>query len=184
VTQLNASGYWHNYFLPVSQGLRASAAFVIGQFEGVRVDFGLGPWWLAVPLVVAGLVTMVRLGRPATALAVIVLWPEMLALSALKKYPFLNLRTSTFLFAITVVVAAIGLVGLCSLLWPRLTGLVAAGLAVVAVIAFAIGAQPYVRGHQIPNEDVRGQALYVAAHAAPGDVIVVNLSSNWGFAYY
>jgi hypothetical protein len=184
VMPLDASTYWPHYFLPVSQGLRASAAFVIGQFEGVRADFGLGPWWLAVPLVVAGLVTMIRLSRPATALAVIVLWPEMLALSALKKYPFLNLRTSTFLFAITVVVAAIGLVGLCSLLRPWLTGWVAAGLAVVAVIAFAIGAQPYVRSHQIPNEDVRDQALYVAAHAAPGDVILVNLSSNWGFAYY
>jgi hypothetical protein len=184
VTQLNASTYWHNYFLPVGQGLRASAAFVIGQFEGVRADFGLGPWWLAVPLVVAGLVTMVRLGRPATALAVIVLWPEMLALSALKKYPFLNLRTSTFLFVITVVVAAIGLIGVCSLLRPWLKGWVAAGLAAVALVAFALGAQPYVRSHTIPNEDVRGQALYVAAHAAPGDVIVVNLSSNWGFAYY
>jgi hypothetical protein len=184
VMPLNASTYWPHYFLPLSQGLRASAAFVIGQFEGVRADFGLGPWWLAVPLVVAGLVTMFRLGRPATALAVIVIWPEMLALSALKKYPFLNLRTSTFLFAITVVVAAIGLVGLCSLLRPWLTGWLAAGLAVVAVIAFLVGAQPYMRSHQIPNEDVRGQALYVAGHAAPGDVIVVNLSSNWGFAYY
>jgi hypothetical protein len=184
VTQLNASTYWHNYFLPVGQGLRASAAFVIGQFEGVRAYFGLGPWWLAAPLVVAGLVTMVRLGRPATALAVIVLWPEMLALSALKKYPFLNLRTSTFLFAITVVVAAIGLIGVCSLLRPWLKGWVAAGLAAVALVAFALGAQPYVRSHTIANEDVRDQALYVAAHAAAGDVIVVNLSSNWGFAYY
>jgi hypothetical protein len=135
-------------------------------------------------LVVAGLVTMARLGRPATALAVIVLWPEMLALSALKKYPFLNLRTSTFLFAITVVVAAIGLIGVCSLLRPWLKGWVAAGLAAVALVAFALGAQPYVRSHTIANEDVRDQALYVAAHAAAGDVIVVNLSSNWGFAYY
>jgi hypothetical protein len=184
MTPLNVSTYWPHFFLPVSQGLRANAAFVIGHFEGVRADFGLGPWWLAVPLVVAGLVTMVRLGRPATALAVIVLWPEMLTLSALKKYPFLNLRTSTFLFAITVVVAAIGLVGLCSLLRPRLTGWVAAGLGAVAVIAFAIGAQPYVRSHPIPDEDVRGQTLYVAAHAAPHDVIVVSLASNWGFAYY
>ena len=91
---------------------------MLHHFEAVHANFGLGPWWLAVPLVVAGLVTMVRLGRPATALAVIALWPEMLVLSALKKYPFLNPRTSTFLFAITVVVAAIGLVGVCSLLRP------------------------------------------------------------------
>jgi len=182
--QLNASPYWPHYFLPVRQGLRAGAAFVIQHFEGVRAYLGLGPWWLAVPLVVAGLVTMVRLGRPATALAVIVLWPEMLLLSALKRYPFLDLRTSTFLFTVTVVVAAIGLVGLCSLLRPWLTGWLAAGLAAVALVAFALGAQPYVRSHTIPNEDVRGQTLYVAAHAAPDDVILVNLASNWGFAYY
>ena len=47
-----------------------------------------------------------------------------------------------------------------------------------------MGAQPYVRSHTIANEDVRDQALYVTAHAAPHDVIVVSLASNWGFAYY
>jgi hypothetical protein len=184
VTPLNASTYWPHYFLPVRQGLGAGSAFVIHHFEVVRAAFGLGPWWLAVPLVVAGIVTMIRLGRPATALAVIALWPEMLVLSALKKYPFLNPRTSTFLFAITVVVAAIGLVGLCSLLRPWLKGWLAAGLAAVALVAFVIGAQPYLRGHTIPNENVRGQTLYVAAHAAPDDVVLVSLASNWGFAYY
>jgi hypothetical protein len=181
---LNASTYWAHYFLPVTQGLHASAAFVIRHFQDVHAYFGLGPAWLAVPLVVAGLVTMARLGRPATALAVVALWPEMLVLSALKKYPFLDPRTSTFLFAITVVVAAIGLVGLCSLLRPWRKGWVAAGLAAVALVAFAIGAQPYLRNHTIPDEDVRGQTLYVAAHAAPHDVILVSLASNWGFAYY
>jgi hypothetical protein len=31
---------------------------------------------------------------------------------------------------------------------------------------------------------VRDQASYVAAHARPGDVILVNMNSSWGFAYY
>ena len=60
----------------------------------------------------------------------------------------------------------------------------AALVAVTAAVAFTVAAQPYVRSHSIPHEDVRDQARYVAAHAAPGDVILVNLSSNWGFAYY
>jgi hypothetical protein len=60
----------------------------------------------------------------------------------------------------------------------------AAGLAALGLAAFVIHAQPYVRSHMIPNEDVRGQARYVAAHGARGDVILVNLNSNWGFAYY
>ena len=51
-------------------------------------------------------------------------------------------------------------------------------------MAFALNAQPYVRGHTIPSENVRDQARYVATHAKPDDVTLVNLSSNWGFAYY
>jgi hypothetical protein len=153
---------------------------VTSQFTAVRGSFALGPAWLAVPLFVVGLVTIFRLGRPATAIMLAVLWPEMLALSALHRYPFLDRRTSTFLFAITVVVAAIGVAGVCSLLRPWLRGAVAA----TAVAAFAIAAWPSVRSHTLPVEDVRDQARYVAAHAAPADVIVVNLSSNWGFAYY
>lgn len=184
VTSLDASPYWHHYFLPVTRGVSAWITFVISHARAVHAYFGLGPVWLAALLILAGLVTIARLGRPATAIAVAALGPEMLALSAVKKYPFLDLRTSTFLFAVTVVVAAIGLTGVCSLLWPRLRGAAAAGLAAVAVVAFAVGAQPYVRSHTIPNEDVRDQALYVAAHAAPVDVILVNLNSNWGFAYY
>jgi hypothetical protein len=182
------------YYLPVTKGLHVGITFVTSHFDAMRAYFGLGPVWLAVPLFAAGLVTIFRLGRPVTALTVALLWPEMLALSALKKYPFLELRTSTFLFAITVVVAAIGLVGVGSLLRPWLKAGAAAGLTAVAVVALAVaglavvafagGAQPYLRSHLIPAEDVRDQALYVAAHAAPDDVIVVNMSSNWGFAYY
>jgi hypothetical protein len=111
-------------------------------------------------------------------------WPELLALSALRQYPFLDERTSTFLFAITASVAAIGLAGACSLLRPRFNGLLAAGLAAVALVVFAAGAAPYVRSRIIPNEDVRDQVRYILAREARGDVILVNLSSNWGFAYY
>jgi hypothetical protein len=176
--------YWSGFYLPAAKGLHADLEFVTTRWHAVGADFGLGPIWLAAPLVVAGLVTMFRLGRPATAVAVTVLWPELLALSALRQYPFLDLRTSTFLFAITVCVAAIGLAGICSLLRPRFSGLLAAGLAAVALVAFAVGAAPYVRSRMIPNEDVRDQVRYILAREAPDDVILVNLSSNWGFAYY
>ncbi len=178
------TAYWGGYYLPVAEGLHASITFVAMRFGAVHTYFGLGPAWLAVPLFVAGLVTIFRLGRPATAIALAALWPEMLIVSALQKYPFLDLRTSTFLFALTVVVASIGLIGVCSLLRPWLRGVGAATLAALAVAAFVVGARPYVRSHTIPAEDVRDQASFVAAHAAPGDVIIVNLNSNWGFAYY
>ncbi len=176
--------YWNPFYLPTAKGLHAALAFVTSRFHAVGAFFGLGPVWLAVPLVVAGLVTLLRLGRPATAVAVAVLWPELLALSALRQYPFLDLRTSTFLFAITAAVAAIGLAGVCSLLRPRFGSLLAGTLAAVALLVFVVGAAPYVRSRMIPVEDVRDQVSYIVAHETRGDVILVNLSSNWGFAYY
>ena len=178
------TAYWAAYYLPAAGGLHAAITFVTVHFDAVHAYFGLGPVWLALPLVLAGLVTIFRLGRPATAVAIAVLWPEMLAASALKKYPFLEPRTSTFLVAVTVVTAAIGTAGMCSVLRPRLKGAVPAVLAALAVAAFVAAAQPYVRSRMIPTEDVRDQARYVAAHAARSDMILVNLGSNWGFAYY
>jgi hypothetical protein len=178
------TAYWNGFYLPVAKGLHADITFLGSRFGAVGGYFGLGPAWLAVPLVAAGLVTIFRLGRPAVAVAVVVLWPEMLGLSAAQKYPFLDLRTATFLFAITAVVAAIGVAGVCTLLWPRQRGALSAGLAVVAVAAFVVGAQPYVRSQLIPPEDIRDQARYVLAHARPGDVILVNMHSSWSFAYY
>jgi hypothetical protein len=177
--------FFNSWYLPVSRGLHADVTFVVAHFEVVGGLFGLGPWWVAVPLVVAGLVTIFKLGRPATAVAIAALWPEMLALSALKVYPFLNQPTATFLYPVMAVVAAVGVAGVCSALRPWLRTGFAAGLAAVAAVAFVVGARPYVRSHDILPEDIRDQALYVASHySARDDVILVNMASNWGFAYY
>jgi hypothetical protein len=181
------SPHFRNYYLPVHQGLHASLQFITAQFTAVHNIFNLGPAWLAVPLFVAGVVTVFCQGRPATGLALAALYPEMLALSAAHKYPFLDLRTSTFLFAITAAVAGIGVVGVCVALRRWLKQWTVALLVAASVVAaggFAVGAAPYVRMHSIPNEDERAQTLYVAAHARPSDVILVNMNTNWGFAYY
>jgi hypothetical protein len=181
------SPHFRNYYLPYGRGLHASLKFITAQFSAVHNMFNLGPVWVAVPLFVAGVVTVWWLDRPATAIALAALYPEMMALSALHKYPFLDLRSSTFLFAITAVTAAIGVVGVCTALRKWLgqwTVALVVTAAVVVAGVFAAGAAPYVRNHSIPNEDERAQTLYVAGHARPSDVILVNLNSNWGFAYY
>ena len=181
------SPHFRNYYVPVGQGLHASLEFITSHFSAVHNIFNLGPVWLALPLFVAGVLTVFWQGRPATGLVLAVLWPEMIAVSAAHKYPFLDLRSSTFLFAITAVVAAIGVVGVCVALrrWLKeWTVALVVAASVVAAGAFAVGAAPYVRIHSIPNEDERAQTMYVAAHARPSDVILVNLNSNWGFAYY
>jgi hypothetical protein len=184
---LYTSGSMRLYFMPLDSGLHAMVTFITSHFSGVAVYFGLGPVWLAIPLVIAGIVTIFRLGRPATALAVAVLWPVMVAVNVVRRYPFLNMRTSTFLFAVTAVVAAVGLIGVCSLLRPLLKHWTVAALVAVAAVGaavFAVNAEPFVRSHPLPNEDERQQTSYVAAHAASHDVILVNTSTSYGFAYY
>jgi hypothetical protein len=108
----------------------------------------------------------------------------MLAISALHLYPFADARTSTFLFAVTTVVAAIGVAGVCSLLLPWLRGALAIGLAVAAVAGFVVAAAPFVRSHNIPSEDMKALTLYVADHVPAGDPVVLAQDSNFGFAYY
>ena len=183
---LTYSPHFRTFYLPLSQGLPASVTFVQQRLHDVGGYFGLGPLWLAGLLFAAGVVTIFRLGRPATAVALAGLWPEMLALSALHKYPFLDERTSTFLYAVTAATAAIGVVGGCSLARRWLRGAVAVAAAAAATAAFAVTVAPYVRGHTIPpnHGNIAVQTRYVAAHAGSGDVILVNMSSNWGFAYY
>jgi hypothetical protein len=181
------SPHFRFYYLPLRQGLHASLSFITSAFSAVHHIFGLGPVWLALPLFVAGVLTVFWLRRPATAIALAVLYPEMLAISAVHKYPFLDPRTSTFLFTVTAVTAAIGVVGVCAALRPLLkswTGAVAVAVSLVAAASFALHNASYVRIHSIPAEDERAQTLYVADHARADDVILVNLSSNWGFAYY
>jgi hypothetical protein len=181
--------YWHSFYLPVSAGARASAQFVTQTIEGDAPFIGLGHWWIAIPLVVAGLVTLVRLGRPATAVACIVLWPEMLALSALRKYPFMDLRTSTFLITATVVVAAIGVAGICAAVCGWLGGgnlarATAVVLAAAALASFVLNSRTFVRSQLIPVSYLSAADRYLAGHRGPHDPVIVSAASSWDFAYY
>jgi hypothetical protein len=187
------SAYWRAYYIPVHSGLGASVSFVAGRFEYISHRLALGPPWLALLLLLAGLVTIARLGRPATALAAAALWAELVALAALGKYPFLDVRTSTFLTVATAVIAAIGVAGACSLARAWLRGgrrrgplgtAAAAVLAAAALAAFTVQAVPFARGQPIPPDNIRQQARYVAARGGPADPVVVSSTSSWGFAYY
>ena len=181
--------YWRAYYVPVHDGLGPSARFVLSRFEYVHSRLGLGQAWLAAALLVIGLVTIACRGRPATALAAALLWPEMVIVYAAGKYPFLDVRTSTFLTTLTTVVAAIGVAGCCAAVrsWLRggLAGTgVAALLAAAALAGFVAQAVPFARGQPIPAESIRQQARYLAAHPGRDDPVVVAETASWGFAYY
>jgi hypothetical protein len=177
------TAYWRLSYLPTSDGFGAGWRFVYRRLKHVGLHAGIGPAWLALVLVLAGLVTLIRVGRPMTACAVVLLLPEMITLSALDKYPLLDARTSTFLYVTLVVVVAVGVMGLCVLL-QRWIGMAAWGICVVAVGLFVAGGFHDVRSHTIGDENLRAQARFVSSHRGPDDVIVVNLASNWDFAYY
>jgi hypothetical protein len=181
---LTYSPHFANYYPPLHSGAHAFLGFLHQHFQALAQHFGLGPLWLAALLFILGVVTIFWRGRPATAIALAILWPEMVLISSMRLYPFLDPRTSTFLFAVTAVVAAIGVAGVCSLLWPYLKGMLAIELAMAAVAGFAVVALPSVRSHAIPYESMKSVTRYVADHAAGGDVIVLAQDSNFGFAYY
>jgi len=181
---LTYSPHFANYYPPLHKGKRAFLRFVYSHFQREYTHFGLGPLWLVGLLFVVGLVVIFWRGRPVTAIALAALWPEMVVISAARLYPFIDARTSTFLFAVTAVVAAIGVAGVCSLLRPWLKGSLAIGLAVLAVAGFVVCARPFIRSHEIPSEDMKALTLYIADHASSNDVIVLAQDSNFGFAYY
>lgn len=184
INNLVESPHFRFYYVPVNEGLHSALSFLYGHFRDVNSQFGLGPEWLVVLLYVAGLVTLFRVDRRITAVMAAVLWPEMVVISALKLYPFMDPRTSTGLYAVSAVVAAIGVAGICALLRSYLKGALALGLAAAAVAGFVVVAHPDIRSHLIADEDVRDQVSYVEAHADSSDVILVNLNSSFNVAYY
>ena len=177
--------YWAKYYPPISQGWNADWQFLSERTTQQAGYLGMGPLWLVFLLVAAGVVTLWRLGRPMAALVVPALLIEMVVLGALKQYPLFDLRTSHFLTMILSVCAAVGVIGACAAL-PRSRPIVTVigGVAAVALLILNPAVHSAIRGPNFPAEDVRTPTEYVAEHRTPGDLVLVNSSSNWAFGYY
>jgi hypothetical protein len=181
---LTFSPHFSNYYPPLHSGVHAFVRFLHLRAQVLVQHFGIRPLWLCGLLFLLGVVTVFWRGRPATAITLAILWPEMVLISSLRLFPFLDARTSTFLFAVTAVVAAIGVAGVCSLLWPHLKGVLAIALAAAAIAGFVDVALPSVRAHPIPAEPMKSVTLYAADHIPASNEIVLAQDSNFGFAYY
>ena len=177
------TAYWRPYYLQLGDGLSTNWEVISRHLHGLWPFFGLGPSWLVAVLALNGIVALFRLRRPATGLTVLILMPEALALAAVSKYPLSDLRTSTYLVVVIVVVAATGIGSICAMIghWNLWASVL---VSCVAAAAFGVGARSDVRVHSIPDEDVRSQVAHVLAYRSSTDVILVNLNSNWGFGYY
>lgn len=172
--------FWRGHYLsPIPTQAAASTVHRLHALSSVLAM----PALLLVVLVVVGCGVLVRLGRPAIALTIPVLWVEMVVVAIAKRYPFLDARTSHFLLIVSLTTATIGFVGVLVALASR-TRMLAIGVALVATAGYIYGAVPYIRARPLKNEDVRSQVEYIAHHRRADDVIVVNLPGSYGFSYY
>lgn len=175
--------YWADHYLPISQGWGPSWRFLQAGGTSMAGYLGTGSVLIALLLTVAGVVTLVRLRRVALAVVVPLLLVEMVGLGAARQYPLFDLRTSHFLTTALAVTAAVGVAGICALLARVHVG-VAAAAAVIVVALFGQQVRVGVRAQDIPEEDLRTPALYLSQHLGDKDIVVLNMLSSWGFAYY
>lgn len=180
------SDYWAGYLPSPAQ----APHYVIERLNQLQPVLGM-PWPLFLALAAVGVVVVARLRRPATATALVLLPIGAFLAGIFKVYPLLDQRTSHYLLVIGAAAGWVGIAGLIALV-ARLTPargrtLVAAGLVLVTVAGFVVADRHWLRftGRSAGgDEDIRSQVAYVAAHRQPGDVVLVNLSGGYGFAYY
>lgn len=178
--------YWRPFYPPRS----ASGVYDYLRAHEATATTGIGvaQGWVAAVLLVVGIAVLLVRRRIATALLVPVAAAGALLAGLLHLSPFLDARTSTWLFVGADVVMAIGLAGLARGLVRRsrlVGGPIALAVLLVPAVAFAHLAWPGLRATGlIPDEDVRAPEQYVAAHRGPADVVVVDRGASYAWAYY
>ncbi len=174
---------WSRGYMP-TRSASAAAAFLSRQLGHNLVPYlGFRSLIVDTVLVLAGIGALLWLRRFALAAMFPVTLVLVIAASAARKYPLGDLRTSTFwlvsapLLMAVAVAAAAHLASRRERRAPLLVAVVALAIWVAATI-------PYIRSHEIPNEDVRSQVAYLDAHFRRGDVVIVSYAASYGFAYY
>jgi hypothetical protein len=176
--------YWSWRYIPLDRGVGAAAGFAAERFQAALHDLGLGPWPVAAALVGLGLVALARAGLGGVALAAPLIAVELVVAGALRRYPFLDQRTSLFVSTLWMVLAGIGIAWLAVGLvrWRPAVVLVVAGL--VAVAAVLVPTARKAAATPLPDADVHGVVRYVLDHREPGDVVVVSYHDSYSFAWY
>jgi hypothetical protein len=176
------TAFWDPYYVP-TRSASAALSYTHLRLDQLAPYMGFGSLAVDAAGALAGIAALIWLRRFALA----AMFPVMLAIvfvaSADRRYPFGDLRTSTFWLVLVpvlmaVAVAAIGWLARKAARWAPLA------VAVVALAAWVPTTDPYIRSHQIPNEDVHAEVTYLDAHFRRGDVVVVSYGASFGFAYY
>jgi len=175
------TAFWSKLYVPLGRGPITALDFVLHRGSLLLKGLHLGPWWLALVLVLLGSVSLWRRGYLALALVIPLVAIEMVIASIGRRYPLWDQRTSLFFAAAATLAAAIGVTTVAMALKRHRT--VSTLVVVSFLVLLAVGATRTYR-KPLPTEDVRGAARFVATHRGPGDSIVVSMEAGYAFAYY
>jgi hypothetical protein len=189
--------YWTALYIPSDKGFATLVHFVYFRAGAELQGVGMGPSLIVFALVLAGLVTLIRVGLPAVALVVPVITLEQVAAAGLHLYPLWDPRTSTWFTVILTVVAMVGVSGIVRFAiflvrkapahYQAILGV--AGTAAVAALLLAL-AVSIVKADRVavdattPLEDVPAQIAAIGAGEHPGDVVVANVDAGFGLGVY
>jgi hypothetical protein len=176
--------FWDAYYLHLDDGPAGVLREFGRRFTAVSPATGVGFLVVAGALGLAGALILMRCGRPAVALTVSSAFVWQALLAGAQRYPFLDERTSTYLLVLWAVLIAVAGAALARLVAQRFTKLVGTIVALALGVAYVVTNLSSVRADTIPFEDVKAQVAAIEAGFADGDVVLVNLSGSWGFAYY
>lgn len=172
------TAYWQGFYVPA----HGTLPFVAERAGSMLKLVGTGPWDVALVLVPAGVVTLWRNGRRATALVLPLLSAVVLVAAAAHMYPLWERRTGLFYFALGTVVAAYAIGRAAAALHGRVPYACVPVLAAGALL-LASTAVPNSRS-QVPFEDMPRWVRVLRANAGPADTILVDESAAYAFAFY
>jgi hypothetical protein len=175
---------WAADFVPLGDGVGPAGSFVAVRAVEALGRVGFGPWPLAAAVVACGLVALWRARLPVVVVAVGLLAAELVVAGALRRYPFLDERTSLFFTTLLTVCGAIGVASVAVWSARRLQTLPLGVAVAVAACALLVPAARASAQHPMPGSTIRQQVAYVLAHRQPGDTIVVGAAASFGFGYY
>jgi hypothetical protein len=174
--------YWDPFYVP-ARSASAALSFIHLQLDQLARYMGFGSLAIDAAGALAGIAALIWLRRFALAAMFPVMLVIVIVASADRKYPFGDLRTSTFWLVMVPVLMAVAVAaaGQLAAKAGRLGPLV---VAAAALAVWVPATNTYIRSHHIPAEDVRGEVAYLDAHWRSGDVVVVNYGASFGFGYY
>jgi hypothetical protein len=185
--------YWDPFYMPTTNP-SAAVSFLHLRLDQLAPYMGF-PLLVDVVLVLAGIAALAWLRRPALAALFPATLVIVIAASAARKYPFGDLRTSTFWLVTAPLLMAVAAAAAAHLAaaaarraspdrderWALMAPLVVAALALAVWVP---ATDSHIRSHDIPNEDVRSEVTYLDSHFRRGDVVIVSYPASYAFAYY